>query len=310
MGDLLSHIPLEQLCPPKVMLRPVRRSSVEFTELINSIKTDGVLQSILVRPCEDGYEVVEGEHRRQAAKLADLKTIPCIVREMDDQEALIIQLKANAVRPQETQPYEYARRLKKLLDDGMTLAGLSSKIDKSPDWVRKMLRLINLRDEAIPHVNQGDIPLKSAMALATLPIYLQEKFVDDAVIMKPQCFVTRANKARLDYEAQVTGQKYTNLKKGIWPSIRPLAELKSELEGFTKAQAVIKESGCVTPLDGWKACLAWMLRVDPDSIEKRKKKNKGKNRNVYMTSSERADLYHRLALTVVSEHYLEKSHGE
>jgi len=299
MGDKLVFLPLEKLYPPKVMLRPVRRSSVEFTELVNSIRTDGILQSLLVRPCEDGHEIVEGEHRRQAAKLADKTLIPCIVRDMDDQEALIIQLKANAVRPQETQPYEYARRLKKLLDDGMTLASLSNKIDKSPDWLRKMLRLINLRDEAIEPVNRGDIPLKSAMALSTLPTYLQEKFVDDAVIMKPQCFVMRVNKARLDYEAQVTGQKYTNLKKGVWPSIRPLADLKEELEGFKQAQAVIEANGCKTPLDGWKACLAWMLRVDPESIKQRKKK--GKSRNAYMTSVERADLYHRLALAVILE---------
>lgn len=303
MNDKITYLPLEKLRPPKVLLRPVRRSSVEFAELINSIKSDGILQSLLVRPIrgQDLYEIVEGEHRRQAAKLAGRDLIPCIIRSMNDQDALIIQLKANAIRPQETQPYEYARRLKKLLDEGMTMAGLCGKIDKSPNWIRKMLRLINLRDEAIEPVNRGDIPLKSAMALSTLPAYLQEKFVDDATIMKPQCFVTRVNKARLNFEAQVTGKKYEGQKKGLMPSLRPLADLREELEGFPTAKKILDARKCVTPFDGWKACLAWLLRIDPESIKQRLRRNKGANRNAYMTSIERTDFYNQLSLALVPE---------
>jgi ParB/RepB/Spo0J family partition protein len=274
MNDELKTIPLTDLHPPRMPLRPVRKKSVEFAELTESIRTDGILQSLLVRPHATlpGYEIVEGEHRREAALLAGLEVAPCIVREMTDQEALIIQLKANAVRPEETRKYEYARRLKKLLDDGLTLAELSAMIDKSPQWIKQILRLTNLCSEAIVPVNHGDIPLNSAIALAQLPIEEQPKYVQDAIIMKAKNFVQRAREIRTDYEAYLLKLKQEDQNSGIEPKLRTVKELIAEFETWDRAEQVLEAYRAKTPLDGWKACLAWMFKLDPLTIEMRRNK--------------------------------------
>jgi len=270
MKDELKHISLDQLNSPKVALRTVRKKSVEFQELVESIRVDGVLQSLLVRPLDGEYEVVEGEHRREASIIAGLDTVPCIVREMTDDEAILVQLKANAVRPKETQVFEYARRLRKLLDDGMTMGELSNQIDKNNDWIRRMLRLNNLITEAINPVNTGDIPLRAAEALARLPQELQGQFLTDAKTMKVTAFVNRVREALKDYEAFLTHQSEEEKAKGLIPRLRSLHDIRKELDSdFHQARKVIEVTGAKTVEDGYRAALAWMLKLDPVSIYNR-----------------------------------------
>jgi ParB family chromosome partitioning protein len=121
---MLKTIPISDLIPPKRRLRALRKYDVVYCEMVESMKKDGVLQPILVRPLGDKYEVVEGNYRHSAATEAGLVEIPCLVREMTDHEVLILQLKANAIRPL-TNKYEYARRIYKLLkDDSLTVDSL------------------------------------------------------------------------------------------------------------------------------------------------------------------------------------------
>jgi ParB/RepB/Spo0J family partition protein len=270
--------------------------------MIESIKVDGILQPILVRPIMDSYmfEVVEGEHRREAAIVASLETMPCLVRAMTDDEAALIQLKANAVRPEDTRKYEYARRLKKFIDDGMTLYDLSAKVDKSPTWIKTILKLNNLCDRAIKPVNYGEIPLTSAIALGSLPMDMQEKFIDDASSMVPIAFITRVREARVDYDAFLLKRKQEERLCGITPKMRTLNALITELDGFEQAKAVMDATGALTPLDGWKACLAWMLKIDPLTIEKRLNKI-AEAPCAYLTEMEKSEFRTRLVTTLVSD---------
>lgn len=313
MKDELHHIPLDKLRPPKISLRSVRKNSVEFQELIESIRVDGVLQSLLVRPVPgtDEFEVVEGEHRRVASTIAGRDDVPCIVREMTDDEAVLVQLKANAVRPLETQVYEYARRLRKFLDDGVTLAALSNKIDKSNDWIRRMLRLNNLRAEAIEPVNRGDIPLKSAIALATLPQELQEQFIEDAKVMKTREFVNRARAALADYEAFLQNQTQEEQAKGIEPRLRSLHDIRKELDGWGMARRVLDVTRAKTPEDGYKAALAWMLKIDPISIHHRLNKI-SEGRRERLNAHDKRKLRRKIVDTLVIDSLKpgDQTHGE
>ena len=102
------NIDIELIKPPRIQLRPVLKGTVDYHELMDSMKKDGVLQPILVRPIGDHYEVVEGNWRYHAAVDIGLREIPCLVKELTDADIEVIQLKTNSIRPET--PRSDARR--------------------------------------------------------------------------------------------------------------------------------------------------------------------------------------------------------
>lgn len=286
----LQHIELCRISPSRTPLRPVRKKDPEFTELMESIRTDDVLQPILVRPdkkkgASTDYEVVEGNYRYAAAKLVGLKTIPCQIKELTDREVLIIQLKAQAVRPQETKPFEYARRLKKLLDDGLTINDLAAIVDKGPGWVKSMLSLNRLSEKCQHELNSGNLKVSNAIRLATLPRHLQEIFLDDAVKMKMVPFQKRVSQAKRDYDAFLLEQTQGQHEEGVFPRMRGLKDIMLESETFEAAEQVLTSCNATTPEMGWKACLAWIMRIDPVTVKNRKAGVKEK-RHEYLSAYE------------------------
>jgi ParB/RepB/Spo0J family partition protein len=283
MEQQLQTLLISTIRKPRISLRPVRRNSPEYVELVQSIIKDGVLQPILVRPVvnSDGkpYEVVEGWHRYEAAKEAGLLEIPCFVKELTDQQVLLVQLKCNAIRPK-TQTFEYARRLKILMAQGFTMPELAAKVCKSPSWIRDQLQLNRVCEAAREPVERGEIPMTSALALANLPADLQTKFVDDAIAMPAVEFVERAKAADRDFKAFLMNERMEGAKLGAaTPSLRSINVLKREALKPTQAGEVLDATSAKTPLDGWEACLGWIFRLDPLSVERRlagRKEKQGK----------------------------------
>jgi len=265
----LSHIPISQIYPPTMLLRAVKRTTYQWEEFCDSIKRDGVLQPILVRPHPTlvGYQVVEGNHRYHAAKLAGHSTIPCYIREVTDKEIEILQLKAQAVRPINADMWDYAKRLRKLMDSGHTINDLCSIICKSPQWVRKILKLNRLCDAARLPLSNGEIKLCAAVALSDLPEPLQARFVEDAMVMPAGKFVDRVREARLDYELAILNGTVEDRDEGIKPRLRSLKQLMIESDTKEAANRVLEARNAETALDGWMACLAWMMRLDPVTIQ-------------------------------------------
>jgi ParB family chromosome partitioning protein len=149
MDDKIEFLPIHVLREPKVKLRDVNRESLEYLEMRDSILDKGILQSLLVRPVDgDLYEIIEGLHRYTASKEVGLENLPCIIRECTDDEALVLQLAANAISP-ETKLAEYAQQLKRLMkrNPDMTIAEVSCLIRKAPSWVGKCLNLVDLLKE-------------------------------------------------------------------------------------------------------------------------------------------------------------------
>lgn len=126
-----------------------------LSELAESIKSQGVLQPILVRPLpgsEGAWEVVAGERRLRAARLAGLSDLPAIVRELSDQESLAVALIENLQR-EDLNPIDEARGLQQLLSQfGLSQEDLARQIGKSRPAVANALRLLNL-----PQAVQSDI---------------------------------------------------------------------------------------------------------------------------------------------------------
>ena len=145
-------------------------------ELAQSIAEHGVLQPILVRPMlHGGYQIVAGERRYRAARLAGLTEVPVIIREMTDSEAMELALIENLQR-EDLSPLEEAAGYKTLIDEyGFTQDDVARTVGKSRSAVANMLRLLTLPDEVQDMVNAGRLSAGHARAL--LPIEDKENLV-------------------------------------------------------------------------------------------------------------------------------------
>jgi ParB-like chromosome segregation protein Spo0J len=245
---------------------------------------------------DDGFDMVEGQHRYEAAKEVGLFCIPSMIREMTDRQVLIFQLKCNAIRPK-TALFEYARRLKILMKEGHTAASLSKLIDKTPRWVQTQLYLNRLCEEARGPVENGDITMGSALALANLPADLQPKFINDAIRMNQVEFLERAKAANRDFKAYLLQLQQEDREVGaVTPKLRAINVLKREAVKPKQAKEVIEAAGATTALQGWSACMAWMFKLDPISVERRKTNRKEKEKG----TANQAE-YHHLNRTMIKK---------
>jgi len=270
-------IPIESIRPPKFELRPVLKQTVDYHELMDSVKSIGILQPILVRPKGDLYEVIEGNWRYNVAKDVGLKEIPCLVRDMTDDEVEVVQLQAQANRPA-TSPSDLAKRLQLLLKrEDMTIGQLGRLINKGPTWIKRILCVNRLVPKAIKMVDRGEITVRNAAALSRLPNVLQPNFLVHAVVETAVNFEELVRRAVKDYR-QCTQQDMT-----AWieyrdthyvASLRQLKDIEAEAKSSRAAQQVIPKLDAKTPLDGWRACLAWIYRIDPGSLKKQKEEKR------------------------------------
>lgn len=141
----------------------------QLSELSDSIKQNGVLQPILVRKKGNMFEIVAGERRYQASKLAGLKEIPAIVRDIDDAEVFQLALIENLQRSDLT-PIEEARGYRQLLDTkGLTQEGLAKILSKSRSAIANTLRLMDLPQEVQDMMEEGQITAGHARAILAVP---------------------------------------------------------------------------------------------------------------------------------------------
>lgn len=167
------------------------RMDESMTELADSVKERGVLSPVLVRPMQDGgYQMVSGHRRKMAAELANLPTVPCIVRELTDDEAVIIMVDSNLQRDQ-VLPSEKAFAYKMKLDAMKRQAGRPSKNNsatllqnfdgktsrellaeqsgESHEQIRKYIRLTNLVPELLDMVDNSVLKEKDKLQMALRP---------------------------------------------------------------------------------------------------------------------------------------------
>lgn len=279
-------IPLTDIRPPKIQLRPVLKKSVAYYELRDSVKVDGILQPILVRPKGDHYEVIEGNWRYNVAVDLRLPAMPCLVRDMTDAEVEVIQLKAQAIRP-ETPKIDIAKRLHLLMErDDLTIGDLTRLINKGPSWIKQMLSLTRLVPQAQKMVNRGEIGLRNGVALARLPELLQGNFLVHAVVLSVREFEEMVRVAVKDYRqcAQQDTTAWIDYRDSHYiAELRQMKELKGEIKTNRAALRAIRKLGAATPLDGWRACLAWLFQIDPDSLgrQKAEKEARGQKRKSF-----------------------------
>ncbi|HVC01217.1 MAG TPA: ParB/RepB/Spo0J family partition protein [Steroidobacteraceae bacterium] len=189
-GERLTRLPLDLLQRGKYQPRGDMRSDT-LGELADSIKAQGVVQPIVVRPLPQThaaetqrYEIIAGERRWRAAQLAGLEDIPAIVRDVPDEAAVAMSLIENIQR-EDLNPLEEARALSRLIEEfALTHQQVAEAVGRSRAAVSNLLRLLDLPEEVMALVEQRSIEMGHARALLALGSRRQQVEVAGLVAKK------------------------------------------------------------------------------------------------------------------------------
>ncbi|WP_101674268.1 ParB/RepB/Spo0J family partition protein [Alloalcanivorax mobilis] len=166
-GDL-RHLPVEVM--QRGRYQPRKDMSADaLEELAESIRAQGVMQPIVVRPMGDNrYEIIAGERRWRAAQMAELATIPAVIREVPDEAAIAMALIENIQR-ENLNPMEEALALSRLKEEfGLTHQQVADAVGKSRAMVTNLLRLMSLEADVKKLLEHGDLEMGHARALLAL----------------------------------------------------------------------------------------------------------------------------------------------
>jgi ParB family chromosome partitioning protein len=138
--------------------------------LADSVRAQGVMQPVVVRPAKGGgYELIAGERRWRAARAAGLATIPALVRESDDREALVLALVENVAR-EDLSPVEEARAYAVLMDEfALSLGEVAERVGRSKPTVSNRVRLLELPEDVLGLVERGLLTEGHARAILSVP---------------------------------------------------------------------------------------------------------------------------------------------
>lgn len=171
----LRELPVEMLKRGKYQPR-THMDAEALAELASSIKAQGVVQPLIVRPLSDGrYEIIAGERRWRASQMAGLETVPAVVRDIPDEAAIAIALIENIQR-ENLNPVEEAQALQRLIDEfGMTHQQVADNVGRSRASVTNLLRLLSLNPEVRAVLEEGKMDMGHARALLALSGNLQSE---------------------------------------------------------------------------------------------------------------------------------------
>ncbi|MEZ5100489.1 MAG: ParB/RepB/Spo0J family partition protein [Thermoleophilia bacterium] len=168
-SDDLQQLPIGSVRPnPRQPRRHFDQEAIEG--LAESIRAQGVVQPVIVRPDpEGGYELIAGERRWRAAQLAGLATVPALIRESDDREAMMLALVENVAR-ENLSPVEEARAYAVLMDElGLGLGEVAERVGRSKATVSNRVRLLELADDVLSLVERGKLTEGHARAVLAVP---------------------------------------------------------------------------------------------------------------------------------------------
>ncbi len=229
----LQALATEALQPGKYQPR-TRMDPGSLEELAASIKAQGVMQPILVRPIgDDSYEIIAGERRWRAAQIAGLAEVPCLVREIPDEAALAMSLIENIQR-EDLNPLEEAGGIQRLIDEfAMTHQQAADAVGRSRPAASNLLRLLNLARPVQELLMAGDIDMGHARAL--LPL-------DGASQIQLANVVAARQLSVRDTERLVQQTLNPRPKKAAAPVDRDLLRLEEEVADSIGATVKIKAS--------------------------------------------------------------------
>ncbi len=236
-GDELANLPLDLLQRGKYQPRvDMRQESLE--ELAASIKAQGIVQPIVVRPVDGAapgqsqrYEIIAGERRWRAAQIAGLATVPAVIRRVPDEAAIAMALIENIQR-ENLNPLEDARALERLISEfGITHQQAADAVGRSRAAVSNLLRLLELPDEISAFVEQRELEMGHARALLGLTQRRQQIEVGTLVAKKGLSVRDTEAMVRALLARASGGGANAKESKNLDPNVRRLQDELSEKLG-------------------------------------------------------------------------------
>jgi ParB family transcriptional regulator, chromosome partitioning protein len=232
-----SSLAIQKLQPGKYQPR-TRMDEGALAELAESIKAQGLLQPILVRPLgeqSDRYEIIAGERRYRAAQLAGLSEVPVLVKAVDDHAAAAMALIENIQR-EDLNPLEEAQGIHRLISDfAFTHEQAASAVGRSRSAVSNLLRLLNLAQPVQTMLMAGDIDMGHARALLAVDAATQISLAN--MIIARRLSVREAEKLVANALAEADQPKPAPREKP-----RDIVRLEEELSDALATQVAIKVS--------------------------------------------------------------------
>ena len=172
--EKVEKISLKDIVPNPFQPRKTFKEE-KMEELMNSIKTKGVIQPILVRPIGEGFELIAGERRFRAAQALNFADVPAIIKEIGDEDSLEISLIENIQR-EELNPIEEARAYQQLIGKfSYTLDKVGIMMGKDKSTISNSLRLLTLDEEIQKYLEEGRISTGHAKVLLSVPSPFKRK---------------------------------------------------------------------------------------------------------------------------------------
>ncbi len=215
------------------------RDDEEMEKMVDSIKDHGVLTPAIVRPRpEGGYELVSGHRRHRGCTLAGLDTMPCIVREMDDDTAVILMVDSNCQR-EHILPSEKAKAYKMMLEAMKRQAGrpssknvsqvgthlrsdqiLAEQTGQSRNQIQRYIRLTDLIPDLLNMVDEGQLKLTPAVELSSLAPHEQEEVLEYLQYMECTPSLSQAQKLKsASKKAPLTPESIEKIMSAKTPSV-------------------------------------------------------------------------------------------
>jgi ParB family transcriptional regulator, chromosome partitioning protein len=241
-ADGMREIPTDLIAPNPH--QPRREFDEEALQaLAGSLGEQGLLQPVLVRPKADGtYEIVAGERRWRAARIAGLKAIPAIVRERDDAAALEVALIENMAR-EDLNPIEEARACAALVEElGLSRSEIGRRVGRSRVAVSNLVRLLDLPDDAIELVQDGTLSEGHGRALLLAEDHASRKSL--ARTAAAEGWSVRVTEEHARESNAVAAPLGVRVRRGAHPDQEQAAnEIAQVLSGALGAEVTVKVAG-------------------------------------------------------------------
>ena len=225
--DRVIYVDINDIKPGSAQPR-IHFDEAKLSELASSIKANGVIQPLIVRTSTNGYELVAGERRWRASRIAGLSTVPCIVRNFDDRQNAIVAIIENMQR-EDLNPIEEAKGLKAMTEKyGFTQEQVSVSLGRSRTYIANSIRLLKLPEEIQQYVSEGQMSAAHGRTIINIPDKVKQKEVADKII-------------RNDLSVRATEKLADKIKDELKPERKRRKKAVSDELGRTPEMEAVEE---------------------------------------------------------------------
>ena len=239
-GPYMLELPVEVIKPNPCQPRPLGNEE-PVKSLSDSIEASGVVQPLLVRPLSGGsYEIIAGERRWRAAQIAGVKKIPVVIRDSDEADRLEVALIENMVR-EDLNPVEEAKACAALVEDlGLSKEDLGKRVGRSRPQISNLIRLLDLPDEVLAMLEQGDLSEGHGRALLQVSDHAARRKLARQALKNGWSVRQTEAQARAAGESKSKTTKKANLSA---EELDAISDVSEKLEAKLKHEVRIKPRG-------------------------------------------------------------------